>query len=145
MIDKQVIHVPGRYPHSNRRYFCIESLMIRRTALPSGYEVNSAAEPWAKFVESQNTYVPVLGYHVVALLRLLEQSPPRYWGACYGVKSAVWDLVNLPHMRCSSTITPETGVNLKSQDKGCRSSGSDVIRRHLPGLIALWDKLISMA
>ncbi|MCU1222919.1 MAG: hypothetical protein JWQ42_1012 [Edaphobacter sp.] len=44
------------------RYFCIESLMILRTALPSAYEANPAAGPWAKFVESQNTYIPVLGY-----------------------------------------------------------------------------------
>jgi hypothetical protein len=36
--------------------------MILRTALPSAYEGNPAAEPWAKFVESQNTYIPVLGY-----------------------------------------------------------------------------------
>jgi hypothetical protein len=36
--------------------------MILRTALPSAYQANSAAEPWAKFVESQNTYIPVLGY-----------------------------------------------------------------------------------
>jgi hypothetical protein len=36
--------------------------MILRTALPSAYKANPAAKPWAKFVESQNTYVPVLGY-----------------------------------------------------------------------------------
>jgi hypothetical protein len=36
--------------------------MILRTAVPSAYEANSAAEPWARFVESQNTYIPVLGY-----------------------------------------------------------------------------------
>jgi hypothetical protein len=36
--------------------------MILRTALPSAYEGNPAAEPWAKFVEGQNTYIPVLGY-----------------------------------------------------------------------------------
>ena len=41
--------------------FCIESLMIRRTELLSEYEVDSAAGPWAKFVESQNIYDPVLG------------------------------------------------------------------------------------
>jgi hypothetical protein len=36
--------------------------MILRTELPSAYEANSAAAPWAKFVESQNSYIPVLGY-----------------------------------------------------------------------------------
>ena len=36
--------------------------MILRTSVPSADEANSATEPWAKFVESQNTYIPVLGY-----------------------------------------------------------------------------------
>jgi hypothetical protein len=36
--------------------------MILRTALPSAYEANPPAELWAKFVESQSTGTPVLGY-----------------------------------------------------------------------------------
>jgi hypothetical protein len=36
--------------------------MIRRAALPSENEANSAAGPWVKFVESQNTYGSALGY-----------------------------------------------------------------------------------
>jgi hypothetical protein len=46
----------------SRRYFGIETLMILRTALASAYEENFAAEPWAKFIESQSTFIPVLGY-----------------------------------------------------------------------------------
>jgi hypothetical protein len=36
--------------------------MILRTALSSTYKGNSAAEPWAKFIESQSTSIPVVGY-----------------------------------------------------------------------------------
>ena len=36
--------------------------MILRAALTPASQANPAAEPWAKFVESQNTYIPVLGY-----------------------------------------------------------------------------------
>jgi hypothetical protein len=51
--------------------------------------------------------------HIVALLRQLEQSPPRYCGACCGVNRPYGDFVICSHWRYSSTITPESRVNLK--------------------------------
>jgi Protein of unknown function (DUF3891) len=108
------------YPHSSRRYFGIETLMILRAAFPPAYEANPAAEPWAKFVESQRTCTPILGYisqptHAALSRRLAAALNGRLFGqvpeeviAAIGNHDAGWaqsDLSALEDVEHSSPLS----------------------------------------
>lgn len=94
--------------------------MILRAAFPPAYEANPAAEPWAKFVESQNTCTPILGYisqpaHAALSGRLAAALNGRLFGqvpeeviAAIGNHDAGWaqsDLFALEDVEHSSPVS----------------------------------------
>jgi uncharacterized protein DUF3891 len=92
--------------------------MILRTALPSAYEANSAAEPWAKFIKSQSTSIPVLGYisqpaHAALSGRLAAALNGRLFGqvpeeviAAIGNHDAGWAQLDLSALESAEHSSP---------------------------------------
>jgi hypothetical protein len=102
------------------QHFGIETLMILRAALPSEYEVNPAAEPWASFVGSQSACTPIRGYvsqpaHAALSGRLAAALSGRLFGqipeeviAAVGNHDAGWaqsDLSALEDVEHSSPLS----------------------------------------
>jgi hypothetical protein len=98
--------------------------MILRTALPFAYEANPPPELWAKFVESQSTGTPVLGYisqpaHAALSGRLaaslngkLFSEVPEEIIAAIGNHDAGWAQPDLDALEDAESIFPLSFISM---------------------------------
>jgi Protein of unknown function (DUF3891) len=97
--------------------------MILRTALPSAYKATPAAKPWAKFVESQNTCTPILGYisqpaHAALSGRLAAALNGKLFGevpeeviAAVGSHDAGWAELDLSALETAEHSSPMSFIS----------------------------------